>query len=124
MADGLGLWDWLAVILLLALGVHIVFLLWPFYRYQFRFDPEDLLKQYVDGDTPASMSEMLRGLALRMEGDRRSNWRIIQRLRVALQLALVLLVLEILAWLLAIAGILNCSPRRHGGHGGRTEGTR
>jgi hypothetical protein len=104
LSDGLGTWDWVAVILLLALGVHIVFLLWPYYQYRFRFDPEDLLKQYVDGNPTVTMSEMHRALALRMEADRKSNWRIIQRLRVVLQLALVLLVLEILAWLLAIAG--------------------
>lgn len=30
-------------------------------------------------------------------------WRIIQRLRIALQIALVLFILDILAWLLAIA---------------------
>jgi hypothetical protein len=61
------------VTLLLALGVQIVFLLWPYYQYRFRFDLE--------------------------------HWRIIQRLRLALQLALIFLVLEILAWLLAIARV-------------------
>ncbi|HEY7480224.1 MAG TPA: hypothetical protein VH680_06910 [Gemmatimonadales bacterium] len=105
LSDGLGMWDWIAVTLLLALGVQIVFLLWPYYQYRFRFDPEDLLRQYVDGATPASISEMYRALAIRMEADRKSNWRIIQRLRVALQLALILLVLEILAWLFAIAPV-------------------
>jgi hypothetical protein len=34
-----------------------------------------------------------------------NNWRIIQRLRVALQIALVLLLLNLLAWLFAIAGV-------------------
>jgi hypothetical protein len=87
LSDGLAFWDWLAVTLLFALGVHIVVLLWPYYQYRFRFDPEDLLQRYVDGDAPVTMSEMYRTLALRMEADRRSNWRIIQRLRVALQLA-------------------------------------
>jgi len=105
LADGLGLWDWLAVALLFGLGVLIVVLLWPYYRYRFRFDPAELLGLYVDGDRPATMSEMYRQLALRIEADRASNWRIFQRLRLALQAALILLVLEILAWLLAIAGI-------------------
>jgi hypothetical protein len=105
LSDGLGIWDWIAVTLLLALGVQIVALLWPYYQYRFRFDPEDLLRQYVDGPTPASMSEMYREQALRMEEDRKSNWRIIQRLRIALQLALIFLVLEILAWLFAIAWV-------------------
>ena len=57
----------------------------------------------MDADRQLTMSEMYRALALRLEADRSSNWRIIQRLRVALQLALILLLLEIFAWCLAIA---------------------
>jgi hypothetical protein len=49
------------------------------------------------------MSAMHRALALQAEADRAANWRIIQRLRLALQTALILLLLEILAWLFAIA---------------------
>lgn len=105
LSDGLGLWDWIAVVLLFAIGGLIVFLLWPYHKYTFRFDPEELLHQYVDGDRPANMSAMQRALALRIKADMVSNWRIIQRLRVALQIALVLLLFDILAWLFAIAGI-------------------
>ena len=92
LSNGFGLRDWLAVLLLFALGAHIAFLLWPYHQYRFHLDPEELLKQYIDGDAPATVSE-----------DRKSNWRIIQRLHVALQLALILLLLDILAWLFAIA---------------------
>ncbi|MDG4881137.1 hypothetical protein [Mesorhizobium sp. WSM4884] len=74
------------------------------HQYTFRFDPEELLHQYVDGDRPATMSAMHRGLTLRIKADMASNWRTIQRLRVALQVALIFLLLDILAWLLAIAG--------------------
>jgi hypothetical protein len=49
------------------------------------------------------MSEMHRELALRIEADRINNWRIIQRLRLALQLSLIFLLLEIVAWLFSIA---------------------
>jgi hypothetical protein len=103
LADGLGFWDWLAVILLFGLGVLIVLLLWPYYSYRFRFDPEELLSQYIDGREGVTLSAMHRALAVRIEADRVSNWRIIGRLRFALQLALILLLLEILAWLFAIA---------------------
>jgi len=40
LADGLGLWDWVAVVLLFLVGALIVFMLWPYYDYTFRFDPE------------------------------------------------------------------------------------
>ncbi|MBZ9810138.1 MULTISPECIES: hypothetical protein [unclassified Mesorhizobium] len=105
LSDGLGLWDWIAVALLFAIGGLIVFLLWPYHKYTFRFDPEELLHRYVDGDRPLKISAMQRALALRIKADMASNWRIIQRLRAALQIALVLLLFDILAWLFAVAGI-------------------
>ena len=77
-------------------------MLWPYHKYTFRLDPKQLLAQYVDVEARATMSEMYRGLALQIENDRASNWRIIQRLRLALQLALTLLLLNILAWFAAI----------------------
>jgi hypothetical protein len=103
LSDGLGTWDWTALVLLFGIGVLIAYMLWPFRDYTFRFDPQELLKTYVDAHQPMTMSEMHRALALRIEADRSNNWRIIQRLRVALQLALILLLCEILAWCLAIA---------------------
>ncbi|MDX8501737.1 hypothetical protein RFM99_25395 [Mesorhizobium sp. VK4C] len=105
LSNGLGLWDWTAVALLFGIGGLIVFMLWPYHQYAFRFDPEELLNQYVDGDRLASMSAMHRALALRIKADMAGNWRIIQRLRMALQIALLFLLLDILAWLLAIAGV-------------------
>ncbi|RUY79133.1 hypothetical protein EN969_31890 [Mesorhizobium sp. M7A.F.Ca.CA.003.01.2.1] len=105
LSNGLGPWDWIAVALLFGIGGLIVFILWPYHPYTFRFDPEKLLDQYVDGDRPTTMSAMRRALALRIKADMAGNWRIIQRLRVALQIALLFLLLDILAWLLAIAGV-------------------
>ena len=105
LADGLGPWDWLAVALLFGIGGLIVFMLWPYHKYTFRFDPEELLNQYVDGDSATNMSAMHRALALRIKADMADNWRIIQRLRVALQIALFFLLADILAWLFAIVQI-------------------
>lgn len=105
LSDGLGVWDWVAAGLLFAVGALVAFMLWPFYNLTFRFDPEQLLRDYVDGDARATMSTMYRSLALRIEQDRRNNWRVIQRIRVALQIALVCLLLEIVAWLVAIAHV-------------------
>jgi hypothetical protein len=103
LANGLGAWDWTAVALLLAIGVLTVILLWPYYNLTFRFDPEDLLENYVDN--PVSMGEMHRALALRAKADWRSNGQIVHRLRQTFQVALVLLVFEILAWMFSIANV-------------------
>jgi hypothetical protein len=103
LEDGVGAWDWTALGLLVAIGGLAVFLLWPFYDLTFRLDPEDLIARYLDVPEPASMAVMHRELALRVDADRRRNGRLVRRLRVALQLALILLLLEIVAWLFSIA---------------------
>jgi hypothetical protein len=100
LANGLGVWEWIALGLLFGIGALIAAMLWPYYNYTFRLDPVALLREYGDG--AASISEMYRALALRLEAYREGNWRIIQRLRLALQLALILFILEIFAWLVAI----------------------
>jgi hypothetical protein len=105
LPNGLGLWDWVALGLLVGIGVLTVFMVWPYHNYVFRFDPEELLTRYVDSDRGATMPEIHRALALRIKADMAQNWRIVQRLRIALQFGLILLLLETLAWLLALAGI-------------------
>jgi hypothetical protein len=105
LSDGLAFWDWAAVVLLFLLGALFVFMLWPYYNYTFRFDPADLLAEFVDREPPAPMADVHRALSVRIKTDMARNWRIIQPIRVALQLALILLLLEVLAWLLAIGHV-------------------
>jgi hypothetical protein len=69
----------------------------------FRFDPEDLLRNYVDTDRSASIQEMHRRLALQIKDDWHRNGHVIRRLREAFQIALVLLLGEIMAWMFSIA---------------------
>jgi hypothetical protein len=103
LADGLGVWDWVAVALLLGIGILTVVLLWPYYNLSFRFDAQELLDEYVDADSPLTMSQMHRSLALRIKADWQRNGHLVRRMREAFQVALILLVLEILAWLFSIA---------------------
>jgi len=102
LADGVGPWDWTALGLLVAIGTLAVILLWPYYELSFRFDPEDLLARYVDVAQPMPMAAMHRELALQIKADWTGNGRIVRRLREALQIALILLLLEIVAWLFSI----------------------
>jgi hypothetical protein len=103
LADGVGGWDWIALGLLLAIGALAVIMLWPYYNLTFRFDPEQLLARFVDVPDPPPMTVVHRELALQIKQDWRQNGRIVRRLRETLQLALILLLLEIGAWLVAIA---------------------
>jgi hypothetical protein len=103
LEDGVGAWDWIALALLVAIGALAVFLLWPYYNLSFRFDPEDLIARYVDVAEPPPMTAVHRELALQIKTDWQQNGRIVRRLREALQVALILLLLEIVAWLVSIA---------------------
>lgn len=102
LEDGVGAWDWIALGLLLAIGGLAVSVLWPYYKLSFRFDPEDLLTRYVDVAEPMPMAAIHRELALQIKADGHRNGRIVRRLREALQVALILLLIEIVAWLFSI----------------------
>jgi hypothetical protein len=105
LSNGLGSWDWLALSLLVGIGLLAVVILWPYYNVQFRFDVAELLGKYVDGPRAVSVSEMHRDLALQLRSYMESNGRLIRRTREALQVAFILLLLEIVAWLLSIGGL-------------------
>ena len=105
LEDGVGAWDWIALGLLVAIGCLAVFLLWPYYNLTFRFDPEALIARYVDVADPPPMAVIHRELALQIKADWRANGGIVRRLREALQVALILLIAEIAAWLFSIAGL-------------------
>jgi hypothetical protein len=107
LADGLNVLDWLAVALLASIGVLTVVMLWPYYNLSFRFDAADLLRDYVDTETPTDMTQMYRDLALRIRDDWHTNGQVVHKMRLAFQAALVLLMLNILAWLASIAGMAN-----------------
>jgi hypothetical protein len=53
------------------------------------------------------MAEIHRELALQVKADWHRNGRIVRRLREAFQLALILLLLNICAWLFSISGLPN-----------------
>jgi hypothetical protein len=104
LSNGLGAWDWLGLVLLAGIGLLVVVILWPYYNVHFRFDVGELLRKYVEGPEPLSVSAMHRDLALQLKTYMEVNGRVIRRTRVALQWAFVLLVLQVFAWLLSIAG--------------------
>jgi hypothetical protein len=102
LSDGLGAFDWLAMAMLFTIGGLVVCMVWPYDQYKFRFAPSTLLNQYAEGKAPVGLPAMHRALALRIEADMAENWTIIQRLRMTLQIALILLLLNIATWMLAI----------------------
>ncbi len=105
LTAGVPTWNWIAIGLLLAIGALAVLMLWPYYNLSFRFDAGELLDRYVDIAEPVSMSEIHRSLALQIKADWARNGRVVRRIRAAFQLALILLLLQILAWFFSIANV-------------------
>jgi hypothetical protein len=105
LADGVDPWDWLAIVMLFGIGALTVVLLWPYYAMTFRTDPELMLERYIDAGNPATMAQMHRDLALQVEADRQANGPVVRRMRETFEVALVLLLLNILAWLVSIASM-------------------
>jgi hypothetical protein len=100
LADGLDGWDWPGLVLLLVIGVLAVVIVWPYRSAGFRSDVDDLVHRFVDADL--EIDEMHRQLALKMQTDRLQNIPIIRRMRIAFGVGLACLVIEILAWMVAL----------------------
>ena len=104
LADGLGVWDWLATFLLLAgrcaRGAHSLALLQLHVSLRSRGAVASVRRRRSRRDDGRDSPHA----ALRIKNDMVDNWRTIQRIRIALQWALVFLIVEIFAWLLSIAG--------------------
>jgi hypothetical protein len=100
LADGLDAWDWPGLVLLLVIGVLAVVIVWPYRSAGFRSDVDDLVHRFVDADL--QIDEMHRQLAYRMQEDRLQNIPMVHRMRLAFGIGLACLVLEILAWMIAL----------------------
>jgi uncharacterized membrane protein len=105
LANGVGAWDWIAIGLLLGIGILTTIMLWPYYNLTFRFDVQDLLATYIDSSKPATMSDMYREMALQIKQNWHENGHVIKRLRMTFQISLICLLLETLAWMTSISGI-------------------
>ena len=64
LSNGVDAFDWVALAAFSAIAVLAVFLVWPYQHYRFGFDPNGLLRRFVDGEQPTSLSAMHRELAV------------------------------------------------------------
>jgi hypothetical protein len=97
--------NWIAIGLLFGIGALTVLLLGPYYNLRSASTHRSCWTSTWEAPQPASLSEMYRGLALRIKADSARNGRVVRRMREAFQLASVLLLLQILAWFLSIARV-------------------
>ena len=88
--------------------VACLVVLWPKQDWRFVNDPTRVIGDYVEGEPPASVAEIHRDLALHAEDNATHNDGKLRWLYVAFDAAAVGLLVQVLAWLVAIFGRSTC----------------
>jgi hypothetical protein len=100
---GLGIFGWIAVLAFLGLSLALLLILWPRNDWQDTSLPSRVLAKGIEVDEPLPMAFIRRDLALQMERVYLTNTDSYVRLARSFRAAVMLLNLEVLAWVLAIA---------------------
>lgn len=96
---GLG---WVAVGAFVGMALCSILILWPRWGWVFRLSADDLVRDWVD--ERGTMDAMHRDLALYLERHYQANESKLGRLLILFQVAAVLLVVEVVAWLFVLGG--------------------
>jgi hypothetical protein len=97
-------WSWIAVGALVGVGALHVVVLWPRWTWRFRFQPQELLEEFVDRRS-SSLDEMRRDLIRRIQADLDANLRVFRLMGSAFQLSSGFFLIETFAWLIAVADL-------------------
>jgi hypothetical protein len=108
-------WGWAATGSFVGLVGLCLAILWPTRRWIFRFNSKKLIRDYVEADPPATLSEMQRDLAIHME-----NWADVNSWKLRwlfsyFQAASLFLGAEVVFW---IVGLRDKEHERRQGHTG------
>jgi hypothetical protein len=95
-------WSWVAVGALAGVGAVHVSILWPRWTWRFRFQPQELLEEFVNRRS-SPLDEMRRDLIGRIQVDLDANLRRLRLMGLGLQLSSGLFLIETFAWLVAVA---------------------
>ncbi len=100
---GLEAMEIVATVCFVGAGTALVWLLWPREGWRFRFGPKRIIADYVESKEPADLDEMHRDLALHLAENLSANDIKLRRLWRGFELSCSLLVVEIVAWIVALA---------------------
>lgn len=95
----------IAVLLFALVGVLCVWVLRPRPNWHFRNAATSLIDEYVEGDSPCSLDELHKELALHNEKNYTTNQKKLHRMMVQYQVATAALIAEIVAWLIELGAI-------------------
>ena len=93
---------WFAMGGFVGVAVLSLAILWP-RRWELTADPRGVIRTYIEADEPASINDLHRDLALHLYIGFIRNGRGLAKLAVFFQVASVLLTVEVLLWIIAIA---------------------
>jgi hypothetical protein len=102
LGDGSGAFGWLAMIGFVGVAVASLAILWP-RRWEFTADPQGIVRTYTESEEPVPIDELWRDLSLVMHNSFIENRGGLERLAILFQVASVLLTVEIVLWMAAIA---------------------
>ena len=93
---------WCAVVAFALVGAMVLFVLWPRSDWQFSASATDLIATYIEAADPATLSQIHRDLALHRSASYDRNARQLGLLFAAFRVGLILLVVEVGAWMIAL----------------------
>ena len=95
---------WCAIAAFALVAAAVLIVLWPWRDWEFNANPVELIATYVETASPATLAEVHRDLALHRSASWTSNARFVGRLHLALRVGLILVAVEVCAWVVALAG--------------------
>jgi hypothetical protein len=93
---------WLAMVAFVGVAMASIGVLWP-RHWQLTTNPRDVIRAYAESEKPAPVAVVHRDLALHRHSSVVKNDKALAQLIVLFQVASVLLTLEVVLWVVAIA---------------------
>jgi hypothetical protein len=95
---------WCAIAAFALVAATVLTVLWPWRDWEFNANPAELIATYIETGSPATLVEVHRDLALHRSASWASNARFVGKLHLALRVGLILVAVEVCAWVVALAG--------------------
>lgn len=113
--DALTVAGWIAVAAFVLVAAAVLIILWPWRDWEFSADPVDVIATYIETESsattglpaeagpPATLAEIHRDLALHRSASYTDNARLLGKLFWAFRVCLVLVAVEVSAWIVALS---------------------
>jgi hypothetical protein len=99
---GPSFFSWLALLDFVGVAVILLAILWP-RKWEAAVNPDDVIETYIESEVPAPVEDLYRDLSFHMGRSHLENRKGLEKLVVFFQIANVLLGIEVMLWITAIA---------------------